>query len=183
MTFDLLYVTFLGIAEEWANAKEDFEKTNNKPYQLTLFDYARTIDGFDEMVRCLIDSEIVRGERCIDPIQFDIIIDCDIRGEFGPKINVNPRENTIKSIFRNIVKRCICEIYYDYEPEWIEFVSTVRIDNHNGTFSTKYIIHLIAPISKLLEMQDVSSDVNREDWYKCETWINNLIDNMRGLSD
>lgn len=176
MTFDLLYVTFLGIAEEWSNAKKDFEKTHNKPFRLTMFDYARTIDGFDEMVRCLIDSELERGERCISPTKFDIIIDYDILGEFKADIYKSFSENNLKYIFKDIVKRCICEIYYDYEHEWIDHISTVRIDNHNGTFSTKYIIELIAPIPKLLKMQDEISDVSREDWDKCETYTNNLID-------
>jgi len=176
MTFDLLYVTFLGIAEEWSKAKDDFEQSNGKPYRLTMFDYARTIDGFDEMVRQLIDSELERGERCVSPTKFDIIIDYDIIGEFRPDINNQPRENYNKMFFRNMVKRCVCEIYYDYEPEWIDTVYATRINNHNGTFSTKYIIELIAPIPKLLKMQDEISDVSREDWDKCETYTNNLID-------
>mgnify|MGYP006992065158 CR=1 FL=1 len=164
MTFDLLYVTFLGIVEEWSKAKDDFEQSNGKPYRLTMFDYARTIDGFDEMVRCLIDSEIERGERCVNPTRFDIIIDYDILGNYKPNIDKNSKENYMIMCFRNVVIRSICEIYYDYEREWIDHVSTVRINNYNGTFSTKIIIDLIAPIPKLLKMQDALSDVSREDW-------------------
>lgn len=178
MTFDLLYVTFLGIAEEWANAKEDFEKTNNKPFHLTMFDYARTIDGFDEMVRCLIDSELERGERCISPTKFDIIIDYDVLGEFNPKIDDNDRNNLIKMCFRDIVKRCVCEIYYDYEPEWIDHVSTVRVDNKNGTFSTKYIIELIAPISVLIKMSDLPKADIQDYWNQLADKILSHLDNL-----
>lgn len=149
MTFDLLYVTFLGIVEEWSKAKEEHEKATKKPFYLTAFDYARNIDGFDEMVRCLIDSELERGERIISPIKFDIIIDYDIIGEFAPKIDNSPRENLIKMMFKDIITRCLCEIYYDYEPECIDNVYKVRINNHNGTFSTKFVINLAAPISEL----------------------------------
>lgn len=170
MTFDLLYVTFLGITNEWVIKK----KENNKSFHLTLFDYARTIDGFDEMVIQLIDSELERGERMINPSQIDFIIDYDIMGNFSPKIDNDERKNQIKMIFRDMITRFICEIYYGYDPKGIKYVEKARIDNKNGTFSTKFVVEFIAPLSTLTKFTDFP-DVTWYSYWMTDT--NDILDN------
>lgn len=177
MTFDLLYITFLGIVDRWYTTRKEFEKNTKYPFKLTIFDYARTIDGFDEMVRCIIDRELERGEWMISPTKFDIIIDYDILGKFRPDVNNEPIENNLKMIFRDIITRCIFEIYYDYDPKWIDNVYRIRVDNHNGTFSTKYIAELIAPISKLIKWTEkqISLDDVKSPYTRMTEYIPNTL--------